>query len=248
VARLVTLTTLQNRVLQRANLENAGNASIYTASELLDNINEGVAEWYELFVEASYPFYLNSATFQTTLQSDTYVIGSGQAINVTDFYKCKGVDVMFAGQNIVITCRTWTWNERNRYKYLGGWIYSQPISYAMVGKTSAIANAGNDSVRFIPTPSGQFSCTLWYYPTPPVLASGSDAIDGMNGSEEIVVLSAAIKMLEKQEQFEHADRLKASKAEEVQRLLKALVTRDAENPPRIQDVSQTDGWVIGPGY
>lgn len=248
MARLVTLTTLQNRVLQRANLENAANAAIYSATELLDNINEGIADWYECFVESAYPFYLNSATFSTNLQNDTYTIGAGQAINISDFYKCKGVDVLFAGQNIVITARTFTWNERNRYKYLGGWIYSQPISYSMVGKTSQLSQAGFDALKFIPTPSGQFQCTLWYYPTPPVLAVGTDAIDGMNGSEEMIVLSAAIKLLEKQEQFEHAGMLAQKYAAEKQRLLESLITRDAENPPRVQDVSQTDGWVIGPGY
>lgn len=246
--RLVSLTTLQNRVLQRANLENAGNAAIYSSSELLDNINEGIASWYDVFIQAAYPYYLNSVAFSTTLQADTYVIGPGQAINISDFYQAKGVDVLFAGQNIVITARTFSWNERNRYRYLGGWIYSQPISYSLVGKTSALANAPNDAIKFIPTPSGQFSCVLWYYPTPPVLANPSDSIDGMNGSEEFIVLSAAIKMLEKQEQFEHADRLKESAAAERQRLLEALITRDAENPPRVQDVSQQDGWVIGPGY
>lgn len=248
MARTVTLTTLQNRVKQRANVEVASSAALYTTSELNDNINEGIAEWYDRVVSnVDSPPYLESVTFTTNASTDTYIIGSGQAINVSDFYKAKGFDVTF-GQNIVITARPFNWSERNRFKWYPGWIYSQPVFYQLIGKSSAVANAGQDSVKLIPAPSGQFTVTMWYIPTPPVLVGGSDAIDGMNGSEEIVVLSAASKLLNKQERFEHADRLLALKEREIGRLLEAMNSRDAENPARVQDVTLNDGWIGRPGY
>lgn len=248
MARLVSLSTLETRVLQRANLEHGANNSIIQSGELDDCINEGVAEWYECFVQADGPYYLNSVTFQTTSNADTYAIGSGLTVNVSDFYKGKGVDIVF-GQNIVVTGRSFMWSERNRYRWLpySGWIYSQPVFYTFTGKTSAVANAAQDSIKFIPIPNGSFSITLWYYPVPPKLVSSTDSIDGMNGSEEIVVLSAAIKLLTKQEQFEHAALLEQQKAVQVQRLLEAIITRDAESPPRVQDVSLSDGWLPGRG-
>jgi hypothetical protein len=248
LARLVTLTTMQTRAGQRAGMRFASNAAIIESGELTDDINEGIAELFDLFTQVEgQPWYLESTTFQTNLSTDTYTIGSGQSINVTDFYRPRGFDISF-GQNIVITARPFMWSERNRYKWYPGWIYSQPVFYRMIGKASSVAQAGNDSVRFIPQPGGQFNITMWYTPTPPVLVNGSDSFDGVNGFEEYVVLSAAIKLLLKQEQIEHATFLQAERERQKDRILGSLQNRDAENPERVQDVTLNDGWIGRPGY
>lgn len=248
MARLVTLTTIQTRVGQRAGMRFASNAAIIESGELTDSINEGIAELFDLFTQVEgQPWYLESTTFQTNLSTDTYTIGSGQAINVSDFYKPRGFDIQF-GQNIIITARPFMWSERNRYKWYPGWIYSQPVFYRMIGKASTVAQAGNDSVKFIPQPTGQFNITMWYTPTPPVLVAGGDQFDGVNGFEEFVVLSAAIKLLSKQEQLEHAQFLVGRQETEKQRILGSLQNRDAENPERVQDVTLNDGWIGRPGY
>lgn len=248
MARLVTLTTLQTRVKQRAALSVASNTAIIETGELTDTINEGIAELYDLFDEVSgQPWYLESVTFQTSSATDTYTIGAGQAINVADFFKPRGFDITF-GQNIVTTARPFMWAERNRFKFFFGWTYSQPISYRMMGKGSAVAQAANDSVKFIPAPSGQFTVTMWYTPTPPVLVGGTDSFDGVNGFEEYVVLSAAIKLLLKQEQLEHAQVLMTERERQKDRILGTLQNRDAEAPERVQDVTLNDGWLRRPGY
>lgn len=248
MARLVTLTTLQTRVGQRASMRFASNAAIIESGELTDDINEGIAELYDLVtgVEGQ-PWYMESVTFGTNSGTDTYAIGPGQAINVSDFFRPRGFDIQF-GQNIVVTARPFMWAERNRYKWFPGWIYSQPVYYRMVGKASSVAQAGNDAVKFIPAPNGQFNITMWYTPTPPVLVSGTDAFDGINGYEEYVVLGAAIKLLTKQEQLEHAAALMQERERQRDRILGALGNRDAENPERVQDVTLNDGWIGRPGY
>lgn len=244
MARLVTLTVLQNRVLQRANLEHASNSALVTAGELLDNINEGIAELYDLISEVEgQPFYLESATFNTTSTTDTYTIGAGQAVPITDFYRMRGLDILF-GQNIVNTARPFMWAERNRYKMVGGWTYSMPVAYRLLGKSSAVAQSGNDSIKLMPAPGGAFSCTLWYTPTPPVLVNPSDAFDGINGFEELVVLSAAIKLLSKQEQLEHASFLMGQLQLQQARIRGMAGERDAENPSRIIDVQASDELVV----
>jgi hypothetical protein len=249
MARLVTLTTLQNRVKQRANVEVASNSALYSTTELNDNINEGLAKLYDLIISRQdQPYYLSSITFNTSTNSDTYIIGAGQAINISDFYKGKGIDISF-GQQIVISARPFMWSERNRFKWYPGWIYSQPVFYHFIGKASgSVANSGNDALKLIPTPSGQFNCTLWYYPVLAPLVSGSDTFDGINGFEEYAVLDAAIKLLTKQERFDHAQLLMSERQAQEMRIEAMLSDHDAENPMRVQDVTLNDGWIGRPGY
>ena len=250
MARLVTLTTLQNRVLQRANLQFGSNSAIAPLAEVTDCINEGIAELYDLIVSVEdQPYYLSSVPFNTSSTSDTYTIGPGQAVPAPDFYRGKGLDIEF-GQNIIRTAYPFTWNERNRYKYLGGWVYTQPVAYRFIGKTTSNpAFAAFDSVKLMPQPGGQFSCQLWYNPTPPYLVAGTDTFDGINGFEEHAVLTAAIKLLTKQEQFEHAQALMAERARQEARILGMIPSRDAECPPRVQDVTVINDVAFGrPGY
>jgi hypothetical protein len=249
MARLVSLTTLTARVKQRANVEVASNSALYSAAELTDNINEGLAKLYDLIIaQQDQPYYLSSVNFNTVNGTEVYKIGAGQLINVSDFYKGKGLDVTF-GQQIVISARPFMWSERNRFKWYPGWIYSQPVFYQFTGKASgAVANAGTDSIKLIPMPNGQFNCTLWYYPVLAPLVSGADQFDGINGFEEYAVLDAAIKILIKQERFDHANLLMGRQQQEEARIMSMLVTHDAENPQRVQDVTLNDGWIGRPGY
>lgn len=249
MARTVTLQTLQNRVLRRANLEFGSNNALIQSGELTDNINEGIAEWHRKVIGIpGQELFLSSVNFNTTPATDTYAIGPAQTVNVTDFMEAKGFDVQF-GMNIVNTAKPFMWVERNRFKVLySGWIYTQPVFYRMVGKGSAQANAPLDSVKFIPSPNGAFNITMWYIPTPTVLSAPTDTLDGVAGYEELPVLSAAIKLLTKQEQFEHAQVLMAERARIEAEMLSSL-TRDADMPERVQDVTlNDDGWIGRPIY
>ena len=247
MARTVALSLLRSRVKQRANVEVAANSALYTAAELDDNINEGIAELYRIIIkQQDQPHYLNSTTFNTSSSTDTYVIGSGQTINITDFFELKGVDLSY-GQNIIATLRPFTWRERNRYKYVPGFTYPLPTFYHLTGKTSAVANSGYDGIKFIPAPQGIFSTTLWYVPTPPVLVNASDTFDGIAGYEEHAVLGAAIKLLTKQERFDHASFLQAQR-QAIEMQIQADLSHDAQEPPRTTDVTTNDGWISRPGY
>lgn len=245
MSRLVDLTTLQGRTLQRANVQTASNNALFTTAELTDNINEGLAELYDIIIGVQdQPYYLASANFSTTGTKDTYTIGPAGDIAISDFYKGKGLDVTYGQQN-VITARPFMWSERNRYKWIPGRIYNQPVFYQFTGKSGALATVANDSIKLIPQPSGIFQCTLWYYPVLAPLVVGADKFDGIMGFEEFAVLDAAIKLLTKQERFEHAQLLAGMQAAEKQRILEAIPTHDAESPPRVQDVLTNDG-ILGP--
>lgn len=247
--RTVTLATLETRTKQRANVEYGSSASLFTPAELDSNINEGIAEFWNIVAEfPDQHWYLNSTTFTTSAQNDTYPIGPGQLINVQDFYKPGGVDVQF-GQNIVNTAKRFMWSERNRFKILySGWVYTQPVFYALVGNSSG-APGNYPAMKFIPMPSGSFSITIWYLPVAPMLVNGTDVFDGINGYEEYAVLSAAEKLLTKQERFEHASVLAGKRAEMASTIRSILGARDNEMPERVTDVTlNDDGWLGRPVY
>lgn len=237
----VTLLQLQNRVLARADLQFASNSALvngYTG-ELTDNINQGLQELYDLIVEVQdQDYYLNSVTFSTVSQTDTYAIGSGQAINISDFYRMRGLDITF-GQNIVISAKPFMWSERNRYKWYSGWLYTQPVFYRLIG----------NALKLMPAPNGAFSLQMWYTPIfEPLLVFPTDTFDGIDGMEEYAVLCAAIKLLLKQEQFEHAQALMSERALVKDRVLGMLQNRDAENPERVQDTTRDDDFGMYPGF
>lgn len=245
MARLVTLATLEARILQRAHMPQAISGGVVSPAEMLDNVNEGIAEFHQIVVGLpGPPYYRESATFQTSAAVNVYDIGPGQPINVSDFLAGQGFDVAF-GQNIVNTARSFMNRERNRFKLnYSGWTYSQPVFYRFQGKPSTAGSAALDSVEFIPFPSGAFTVTMWYTPTPPVLAAPSDTFDGINGFEELVVLSAAIKLLLKQEQFEHVNALQGERAR-VEMKMTSMLTHDADEPERVVDVTLNDDGFIG---
>jgi hypothetical protein len=249
VSRVVTLTTLQSRVKQRANVEFGSNNALFTTAELTDNINEGLARLYGFIIGvADQPYYLSNVAFNTSGNVDTYIIGPGQVINISDFFKGKGLDISY-GQQLITSCRPFTWVERNRYKWIPGRVYNQPTFYQFIGKASgAVANAANDALKIIPMPSGSFACTLWYYPVLAPLVNPGDEFDGINGFEEYAVLDAAIKLLTKQERFDHAQMLMGEREQEKARILASIPTHDAENPQRVQDVMLNDNWLDWPGY
>jgi hypothetical protein len=248
MARLVTLQTLQTRTLSRAHMGTASGSKLALSTELNDNINEGIAEFYDLILSMQdQPYYKQSVTFNTVSGKDTYSIGAGQDVPIFDFAKGLGVDIFF-GQQIVRTARPFTWRERNRYKYTSGWLYTQPVAYRFMGKNNLVSSSGNDSIMFVPLPSGQFQITLHYYPTPPYLVQLTDNFDGINGYEEHVVLTSAIKLLMKQEQFEHVSVLQAELARQTERIMASLGSHDADEPPRVQDTrfADPDDGAYGP--
>lgn len=226
MARTVPLSTLRSRWRQRANLEGATSFIPAGTGEEDDMINESVAELYDV-LRCCYgqDYYVKTFAITTTAVTDTYALP-------TDFLSLLGVDVAF-GQNIILTARPFMWNERNRYKWYPGWVYSQPVFYRL--------QAG--SIKFIPAPQGGYAITLWYVPTPTPLVAPSDTFDGIAGWEEYVVLDVAIKALTKDGDLETAGALLGQKAAMRARIEAAAGARDVGAPERVQDVSREDGWL-----
>jgi hypothetical protein len=237
MARGVSLTTLQARWRQRANLEGA--TIFITTTEEIDAINESIAECYDVIRAAfGQDYYTSSSTFNTSGSTDTYTLPA-------DFLALNGVDIQWSN-SIILTARPFMNTERNRYKWYPGWIYTQPVFYRLGGTLGG--TFPNGSIRFIPAPSGTYSVTLWYVPTPTKLAAGGDTFDGIAGWEEYVVLDVAIKGATKDGDWDLVNALKADKMAMKARIEAMAGMRDQGQPDRVQDVSLNDGWVGRPGF
>lgn len=86
---------------------------------------------------------------------------------------------------------------------------------------------------FLPLSGGR-SITLYYVPACPRLVSSGDTFDGVNGWEELIVVDAAMKCLEKEESDVSA--LMARKAMLTERIQAMAPERDAGMPERVQAI------------
>jgi hypothetical protein len=94
---LIALSTLLLRSRQRADMVNSD--FVDDTTEVTQWVNEAIASMYDKIIESREDYYVSSTSFSTASGTDAYLIGSGQAINISDFYKLKGVDVVFSGKD-----------------------------------------------------------------------------------------------------------------------------------------------------
>jgi hypothetical protein len=224
----VSLQQLQTDALIRADMVNS---PLYPTgagvTDLNRLINQGITEFYDLLIASGEDYYLSSTTIATVSTTDTYAL-------TNDFLAVKGVDINLGGQQYFSGLR-FNWADRNLYKLAGtGWFYGQPVYYDLRGQ----------NIVFMPAPQGIYTITVWYYPVPPVLSALSDTLDGVNGWDELVTLSAAIKMLKREESFDAADRLVADYAACKARIQSRASKRNAGEPPRVTDIRRGNraGW------
>jgi hypothetical protein len=88
----------------------------------------------------------------------------------------------------------------------------------------------------LPAPQGTYGLILWYYPTAPMLSQPDESFDSINGWDELIALSAAIKCLVREESWDAVDRLQAAYDRQMARVQSMAPKRNAGQPPRITDV------------
>lgn len=224
----VSLAQLQQDALLRADMVNSPTYPVAAGVNDLNRlINQGITEYYDLLIASGEDYYLSSTTISTISTTDTYAL-------TNDFLAIKGIDINLGGQQFFSGIR-FNWADRNLYKLTGtGWFYDQPVYYDLRGQ----------NIVLMPAPGGVYSVTVWYYPVPPVLSNLSDTLDGVNGWDELVTLSVAIKLLTREESFDAADRLKQDYATCKARIQSRASKRNAGEPPRVTDVRRGNraGW------
>jgi len=224
MASPVSLTTLQTRVLQRANLEGA--TAFISTSELTDCINASIAEWYDLvrLSEWGGQYYRSSVTFNTTGNQSFY---SFATIGAPDFLSLLSIDVAIAS-NMVLNARPYQEETRNMFRQypVGGWFYTRPIFYQLQ----------NEGINFIPTPQSSFAITINYVPVAPTLVNGTDTLNSVNWWDEWIVLDAAIKLLVKDGQLDIVPLLMGMRESQASRIRLAAPSRDQMQAEVVHDV------------
>lgn len=166
--RTWTLAQLQSAVQHRGQYENSIDITPTLITEFL---NEAIAELWDLIVEKWADYYTISATFAVVAGTDSYQLPGG-------FYKLRKVELQW-------TSTTWHRLEphdlaiSHEFRIGSGRHYRYRLQ------------AG--SLVFVPVPQQAEAIRLYYVPCAPLLAGPTDAIDGINGYEELVIQLALLR-------------------------------------------------------
>jgi len=220
MARTVTLATLRTRVRQLADLENS---AFVSDTELTDKINEAITELYDLLVRAAGDeYYATTSSITTTAGTAAYALPA-------TFYKLCGVDWTNPPSGGTATLEPYTLLARNMFTgEANGWSFYQRPRYRL----------NRTNINFIPTPDAGQAITLHYVPTPTALSADGDTFDGIDGWEKLVVYTAAIECLIKEESDPSA--LMALREQVRQRIESQASERDIGAPAAVTDVGTLD--------
>lgn len=219
MARTFSLPSIREQARARADMQSVSAKAFIPDDEINIYVNQSYTELYDLLVSSGgMDYYMNQAVIPTAGQIDTYDLPP-------DFYRILGVDAILSA-NQAITLQSFNFNERNLYRsvYAGGWGIDYNLRYRIVG---------NLKIQFIPIPLNNINIRIWYLPACPVLGE-TDLADGVDGFEELLVIDAAIKMLQKEES--DVSVLMARKAEMVARVSAMAPNRDGSAAERMRDV------------
>lgn len=210
MARTRTLAQLRTEIQNRGDLR-----SIRHPDAQVDrNINQSIAELYDLLINADPDYYLSSDDISVTSGTANYALAS-------DFYKAVGVDVQDTDSNWYVM-RKFNFAERNQLQDTG--TERLDARYRIMGS----------NLRLRPTPAWTGTVRLWYIPAPTVLTSDSDTFDGISGWEEFVIVDGIIKARVKDE--EDITDVMAQKQMLIRRIENMAASRDTGEPDRVRDV------------
>lgn len=231
MANTKTVAELITSIRQRADMEGS---SFVSDGELVDYINQSIAELHDLLIGLYEDYYVESVSFSipegnpTTLP-DGDSSGSNFPSN-KGFYKALGVDIEKGG--VKRNVPRYMFSERNAFGGADWGAGCSALHYAIQG----------DKIRFIPETTSGGTVTLWYAPEPQFFSGPSDtetlsvkARHIARGYEEFIILDCAIKCLFKEES--DVTVLMGQRELVRSRIREAAATRDAASPMRIADVS-----------
>ncbi len=227
MSRDVSLADLRTQSRQRADFEaSTTSTSFVPDAELNSYINLGIAELYDLILEANGDeYYSQPFTFTTATGVENYPLPA-------DFYRLEGVDAEVGG--FKYTLFPFPFGERNRYANLTapGWYRGARLFYRLrVGE-----------IFFVPKPDGDYVVTLNYVPNPPILVADGDTFNFHGGWEEYVIVYAAIMMQIKEETDTAV--LQLAKEQLKGRIRGAAPRRDDGMPEVVTDATRDfEGWL-----
>lgn len=215
MAQSVTVASVRTKIRQLADCETLDEANhVITDAELTSVINDAFRSLYDLIANvAGHEYFATSAT----VTSPAFALPA-------DFYRALGVDFPnYYGTNQSATAKRFSFAERNR----------RNAPFIVEGFEQPTYRVQNGALKWEPASAAPTtSVTLWYVPTPAVLASGG-SFDAVNGWDDYVVAWGVRYCREKQEEDEKPALLKLMQAEARVRSNAARIVQD---PVAVADV------------
>jgi hypothetical protein len=222
----VSLGQIRLAAQQRADMVNS---NYVTVQEWNSYITKSYHELYDLLIQTyGDEYYAASTAFVTDGRSPaSYPLPKR-------LYKLLGVDLSVgaANNNGWLTLKKYTFLSRNRYVY-----GNTPVSF--IGVMNLRYRMIGSNVEFIPVAQSGQTIQLHYIPRPATLLADSDILDGISGWDELVVIDAAIKALQKEES--DVTVLVAQKMLITKRIEEAAQNRDVGLSEQATDVRRLDG-------
>ena len=181
-----TLLQLRTRARQRADA--VGN-NFFTDAEITDLINVGLGELHDMLADTYEDYFVSSQTFSLVADQTTYTLAS---MSITTFYKLLGLDIAQGGDTFRM--KRFSFSDRNKHK-------ADSFLYSGRGYSSYRYALRGQSIEIDPKPSSTDTVTVWYVPSFTALSADADPVEAgvMLNWEEFAVVSAAVKMRQKEE-------------------------------------------------
>ncbi len=225
------------------------NSNFITTSEWNWYITQSYFELYDLLVTAYEDYYLGSPLIITTDGNWQYALPNGQNYlgntypdtagqpPAPPYYKLMGVDCgLDQSDNAWVTLNRFNFIDRNRFVFPN-------IGSTFLGVFNLQYRVMGNSIYFIPTPAAAQVLRLWYIPRLVQPIQDTDILDGVSGWTEYVIIDAAIKALQKEEQ--EVQELMAQKQAIIDRIQGASQGRDAGESASISDTRANIRWGQG---
>jgi len=181
-----TLSELRTRARR---LADAVGSDFFSDGEVTDYINTGLGELHDLLVSKFEDYYVSSNTFSLISGTSEYTLSS---VGIANMYKILGVDMVQGSDTVRIP--RYSFQERNTFS-------SNQALYSNRGHIHHRYNLNGETITFMPEPTSTDTVKIWYVPSYSKLVNDEDATSNSleYNWEEYAVVSAAIKMRQKEE-------------------------------------------------
>ncbi len=221
---MITLAELKLQARQRADMTRS---NFVSDSELTSYLNSAIAELYDILCEAYGEDYFLTEFEFTTTDEEGYTLPD-------EFYELKRLDIKLDTENW-LTLQRFNLNQETNlrsstYVAFGGYVN---IKYRIMG----------NSIKLAPLPSPGSTVRALYVPLPIKLVDDADTLQDFNYYSEFVIVTAAAKMLNKEES--DTAHLDAERAQQIARIQSKAGARDAANSEQITDIYATNYDYVG---
>tara|TARA_B100000745_G_scaffold183219_1_gene120050 strand:+ start:8429 stop:9115 length:687 start_codon:yes stop_codon:yes gene_type:complete len=216
----------------------SGASAFCTDAEVDRHLNDGLASLYNLLIGArGEDYYANTQVIALLTGTQRYDLDAA-------FFQLIGVQ-LYDGSNFY-NPKAWNWKETAQLNAMSASNSASSVNtyYRITGRSRPDPALYNDTITILPPPKTGWTLSVTYIPAAPVLTANPDTFDGVSGYEEFACLSAAIKMLTKEESDPGV--LMGERAALEMRIRALAGSRDASFPEHITDTKGDwagFGWV-----